>query len=709
MRTAIEALESRIAPATIFFDPTKGTFTDEKSKPIKSNAAAAGAADADFALLLKRGDKLVMDSTPTFEKTKAKGKAKPKLGNQVQDANSVALATVTAGSGILFFNDLDGKKISEGELTGIAVSEGFKGSVTGDVNGSIASLLSAGKKGKPPVFKTSVLTDFIGNKKNVVALQDDSISELKVTGRVTGHLLAGGSISNVNIGGAGDGLSVQSIATGAAANLTTISFNGGGKSFEVTAPRFTGDGGSIQNVVLGKGADLIRTSSGEGSAAGGSISGITIGSQAGDLIILAGDGAAPDAGNGGAGGSVSNIKVSGLEGDLAIQAGAGGDGGENKKGGNNAGNGGSVTAVEIASLASGSITITAGSGGYGGYSYGKNYTYFGGAGGQGGAVSQVTMTMATDLEVFIVAAGGGGDAQVDKDGGNGGSVTGLNVSGAGVIGDANIRAGDGGSAGDTGRAGNGGGVSNVRLPAEISTIVGGEGGDSGGAFQGGNGGSITDLVLSRVSGSVDNIAGDIRAGAGGDAGYSYDERTEVTSGAAGGSGGSIRNVTITGSDAESDTSLSFNAGAGGAGTINMNGGSGGRIDQVSINLAGVLSGMAAYAGAGGRAEGLGTGGIGGAVANFTVRAGAIGFAEVVAGNGGDGTAIGGAGGSLSSINLDADMARWGSAPTFVLGAGGAAQRVGAEGQVIGALEAVRSNYVAPLEEEVDDDRTVNNP
>jgi hypothetical protein len=355
MKSIIESLESRIAPATIFFDPSQGSFKDLNTKVVKSDSSAISTGTS-FALLLKSGDSLIMDETPTTTKAKGKnGKTK-----QIIDADHVKLATVTSGSALVFFTDLNGdSKVGKGELTGLAVTDGFKGSVGADVNGSILSALGSAKKGKV-VFQG-------GN------LSDDSIDELKVTGRVTGHILAGGSVSNVTVGGEGAGFSAQSIATGDAAAGITVSFNGGGKTFNTSAAA-KGAGGSIQSITLAKGTGSIQAGSGNEDATGGSISSITIGSQVGDLKIAAGDGASNEVGRGGKGGSIGTVTISGLVGDLEVKAGIGGDGGENKVGGNDAGAGGSVTNVQVASLASGAISITGGDGGYGGYSYGRNYT-----------------------------------------------------------------------------------------------------------------------------------------------------------------------------------------------------------------------------------------------------------------------------------------------------------------------------------------------
>jgi hypothetical protein len=678
MKTAIETLESRIAPANIFFNPSSGTFTDEKGKAEKSDLAASASTGATFALLLQKGDSLIMDSTVT--KT-----GKGKKEQQVVDANSVQLASVSNGSSLLFFTDLNSDgHVGEGEITGLAASDKLKGEVKADIKGSVATALLI--KGKKATFQG-------GN------LLDASIDELKVTGKVTGHLLAGGSITGANIGGTAGDLSVQSIATGDAAAGITISFNGGAKSFSTTAPAVkSGSGGSIQTVTLAHGTQSIEAGAGVAGGSGGSVTGITIGAQSGDLAISAGAGSSQVKGSGGAGGAVSAVEIGGLIGDLDIAAGDGGDGGEMIRGGNNAGAGGAVTNIVVTSVITGAISITGGVGGYGGYSY-RGDNYFGGAGGNGGKVDTVTISIADDIDTLEIAGGIGGDAQVDKNGGSGGSVSTVKVTGLGTIGVATITGGDAGVAGDSGGAGgNGGDVATVELPALEASIIAGEASSSGGAFAGGKGGSVTGLTLSRVSGSVE-----VAAGSAGDAGYSYNEKTEIYTGAVGGAGGSIQNVTITGTDSgESEDGFVFAAGAGGEGTVDKNGGAAGEVSNVSINLQGFLAALSINTGDGGAAtDDLGSGGTagaGGSIKTISVAADAIlGLAEVIAGAGGSGAVADGAGGSLFKIDIDAGDGGWGILePVFIAGLGGTGSSLGADGTINGN---VRTNYAAPLVED----------
>jgi hypothetical protein len=315
----------------------------------------------------------------------------------------------------------------------------------------------------------------------------------------------------------------------------------------------------------------------------------------------------------------------------------------------------------------------------------------------------VTISIAQDVEALTVAAGAGGNAQVDKSGGVGGAVSVLKVTGLGTIGAAVVTAGDGGNSGDSGGAGgHGGAVTQVELPAQEVTILAGHAGNSAGPFVGGNGGVVEGIAVTRVSGTVEIVAGDA-----GYAGYSENERTGKYTGAIGGTGGSVRNVTITGTDSgDSEDGFIVTAGSGGDGSVDQTGGIGGEVSNLRINLSGILDALSVTAGAGGRApSGQGAGAVGaagGSVTGLVVNAGSIlGLAEIIAGAGGAGALGGGAGGSLSQIDLQAGLGGWGDlAPEFVAGIGGQATPAGANGTV---ADNVLSNYVAPVEEIEEDE------
>src|SRR3954471_23231412 len=114
----IEPLESRIAPAVFFLSGTANTVSNSAGTDVNV-AADAAAYGAGVAVKLMSGDSLVLDAN----------------GNHVLDAGEITYAKVTGGQATLFATELNSNAgFSADEITGLAVSNGFKAMITGDVN-----------------------------------------------------------------------------------------------------------------------------------------------------------------------------------------------------------------------------------------------------------------------------------------------------------------------------------------------------------------------------------------------------------------------------------------------------------------------------------------------------------------------------------------------------------------------------------------------
>ena len=125
----LEALEPRIAPATLFMNAAAGSvgssIVDSAGNAANDSAAEQSAqtkTSADFAVLLNAGDRLVFDADDNHSFAVAKG-----------DFN---LVQVTAGQAMVFFKDLDSNsRLDPWEVTGLAVSDKFNGTVDTDIHG----------------------------------------------------------------------------------------------------------------------------------------------------------------------------------------------------------------------------------------------------------------------------------------------------------------------------------------------------------------------------------------------------------------------------------------------------------------------------------------------------------------------------------------------------------------------------------------------
>lgn len=688
-----ELLEGRIAPAVFLLSGTALTLHGAGGADA-NNTALAAAGSADLAVILQSGDSLVLDAN----------------GNDIADAGETVLAKVTGGAGAFFITDLDANsKVSADELTGIATRGAFKAVITGDVNGDVATLLDdAGMLSAGP-------------------LNPGTMAGLTVTGKIAGKLLAGGSISNVFIGGTTASLqtSVAEIAVGTAADGKMVSFDHGGAQIAVSAtPGTTGvAGGSIANVVLAGGATYLGAGDGGSNAlgkagSGGSVTKVQFLAAPAGVSIEAGDGGAStlSVGAGGRGGSLGTIKIASAAatGNLLLKAGNGGAG---FTGG--AGGGIAASSLTLAASTTGLIQVQAGDGGLGGAGPVK------GAGGAGGAVSAFALSAAGDIGGISVTGGKGGNATSLALGkaGAGGGLSGLTIQAGNVAAGIDLHSGAGGNALSLGTSAPGGAVAKLVLTTGTVggavDILAGNGGLSG-TGSGGVGGvvSVAALDLGDVAGFIHVRAGQGggsgtgKSGAGGSAtgvtarlhGYGGDGvqiggSSGGAGGLAGGNGGSTVNTTLflDGSPATAASVVGIYAGAGGDSTFgNARGGSAGAIKGTKITKeAGAAESISVTTFGGGQGVGTGAGGNGGAISGVTFKA-LVSSAELAIGNfigGGVATgdaARGGNGGAVSKVDISAPAtAAFTKGISIYGGSGGDASTDTGRGGSGGSVSAVR--------------------
>ena len=154
--SAARPTRSRMPPAT-------------DAQNIASEIAAQTTTGATKAVLLNAGDALVFDQND----------------NHIRDAQERVLVSATAGKAIVFLSDGFGPTagaFDQNEVSGLSVSNSFRGVVHTDVNGSITTTIDSAGQFTP------------------TTLQNASIAGLTVDGRVFGDLIAGKNISNVRIG-----------------------------------------------------------------------------------------------------------------------------------------------------------------------------------------------------------------------------------------------------------------------------------------------------------------------------------------------------------------------------------------------------------------------------------------------------------------------------------------------------------------------------
>lgn len=477
---------------------------------------------------------------------------------------------------------------------------------------------------------------------------------------------AGGSLSKIYVAGANDdslnsSVLIKSGAGGSVEPGVLTGKGGSGGAINDVRVGFEVSGGKVQqstNVL----SDNIRVESGVGGAgfiggAGGKISSLNIrvntpdGVVPGDEIaVVSGTGGAAVAllgGRAGAGGSMNNLEIRNQEeftptfsGDLLVLAGSGG----------------TVLQAAVAGNAA--------------------------AGAAGGSVSTVKL-LGADLRLFA------GNGSSGKTGGNGGAVSSLTVVDEILARTVEVRTGFGGD-GSAGNGGSGGDLSKLTalttdlFSFAVNTNNGGNGGNSVGG-KGGKGGSMTSVVVSDIDSGF-NIAGtfSLRAGNGGNG-----ER-------GGGAGGSITTAEL---NAE-NLNATATAGAGGdtTATGTGRGGLGGGLTNVQLVTSGSVSGVnvTGVLAAGGGGDGMGAnqaGGKGGDVRKSQLRLNADtlpalpGDGMVLAGNGGNGAADTGAAGAGGSLFSALVFAEDGSVTMTAGNAGLVGGKAGAGGNITGTTAA----------------------
>lgn len=634
----IEILEARIAPATFLVSGAdKTVFKLGTGDVTADNATARTDSGADIAVLLSAGDSLVYDLN----------------GDQLVSAGEPTLVKVAGGQAMAFFEDVNASnRFDLTEFTGLALSDGAKVTVIGNVQGPVVTALDANG--------AFVKTGTIG-----------SITGSKITGTVFGNIFAGGSINGLTIKSAKDAAPNQpnvlgQVATGTAAEQF-VSFDGGPTQnlLAFNAPAGS-NGGDIVKLTLDRGAFAILAGdgiAGTTGGSGGSITDLKITNAVVTSQLSAGEGGAGTAGAGGKGGSVSGAKIT-LNVDIpstaGILAGSGGFGTGGK-----GGDGGDVTKSSITSLLSlNDMLIESGAGG----------GSVANDGGNGGQVTDVKLSIfGGNFGGGVSVAGGeGGNVTTTGNGGAGGSVSGLVAK---VIGDLNIGGGVGGSGGATsGKGGDGGSVIKSKINSDFAantTIIGGEGGDGNGA-NAGAGGSLSGLSFSGtpfLQLGIQVFAG----GAGGDV---------LTGNGTGGSGGSLSDLKLTNLNA---LDIQIAGGKGGDGFGSGAGGGGGTITGLSASSA-AGGAWTVQSGNGGAGGATGNGGAGGSLVkanivgtNATIAA----AADIFSGNGGEGGSTSGAGGAGGKI--DQLKTRFNLLQDFSAEAGDGGVGRGAAGGVGGSL------------------------
>lgn len=710
----LESLEPRIAPAVVInagpanqggIGYTDSPFVDTDASADPGVVALFNQPGSDhnyYYLTLKSGDTL-------------------NLFNSTPGAGYDQFVKVTGGEVLVFFHDINNDGlVGADELTGLSLGAKAKVQVNGSVDGDIVANYDAASK---TINTTSLISE------------TQTIAGLSVSGSVNGRVIAGGSITGINIAG-----NVEQIATGTAAVISSsnpavfYTYDFGGSTPDVapgvgeaTLTAFTPGakkaGGSISNVSVGtlndtaapSGYGSIVASDGGAGGVGGSISNVNVVADTTGFNILAGSGG--DAGSGatagGAGGKITNVRVFGVVDStindlVSILGGDGGAGTGTGKGGA----GGTVSSVYFgydqavgktapisANLLQDNVLIAGGNGGTGK------------AAGSGGSITNVFVATSTPDGAGheLTVAGGDGGSDLDAAGGKGGvggSLTNVeirNFNDLALAATISATAGDGGNGGTQGTGGIGGSVKTVTFLGFGIEVQGGNGAD--GAVKGGNGGALTDIALEHVgdvipqqllavSGNGGN-AGKGLGGVGGNIVSLEAGRMDVSSGnlvvtagnggnstsSTGGKGGLIQTLNVV-----DNNSLLGNAGS--ATITSGNGGSGGKKggiggDILSVAITGDGFGASLTAGSGGNATTLGAGGNGGSVKNsgVAVTDAAVDYdAQIVAGAGGSAAGKGkaGNGGSILASNLNAD----GSVTlTAGLGGAGASGTAGAGGSI----------------------------
>ena len=453
-------------------------------------------------------------------------------------------------------------------------------------------------------------------------------------------------------GGAGGGSAFGAFTQGGAGGTSTTDSNGGnggdiaGKTISQSnavnislAGTDAGNGGSGG---ADNGGGLSGGGGGQGGAGGGSIFGGLSQGGAGGFSDDASNPSAVSLSAGGSGGAISDMTMT-LS-NITLNGALGGNGGS---GGNSDGASGS------GGVGGGSIFAGLSQGGAGGLSFSTTTALSSSAGGFGGAISGITMTL-SDITLNGARGGAGGNADYNfgasgNGGAGGGSIFGgLSQGGAGGFSDSNSNS-DSSSAG-----GSGGAISDITMTLSNVTLNGALGGNAGNSSGSASG------IGGAGGGSI--FGGLSQGGAGGST-YSFSNTSS-----AGGSGGAISDISMTLSNITLNGVLGGNGGVGGVGAGGSGGAGGGSI------FGGLSQGGAGgYSISSSNLNSSSAGGSGGAISDITMtlsnitlngaRGGNIGVGGIGAtGSGGSGggsifggLSQGGAGGySISSFDASAD-------------------------------------------------------
>ncbi len=551
---------------------------------------------------------------------------------------------LSAGDTLKVYNSTNGPEEYLTVKTGNVVAFFIDGNLNNEVDSGELVSLSLGKDAAFVLkngLSGSIVTNL--NEQGTRSLADDTIDlsslvsakqgirDASIGVGVQGKILAGGNIGKISINESVDSILAGSATDGATYDLFPGVAGGEGTISFTAAPRQIG--ASISNVV---------------------VSSLSAVDPAQKSRIEAGAGGA-----GAKGGSLTFIQVTGDFDGFSLLAGKGGDADATNRSG---GLGGSISRVYISGVADSSandlVEIHAGAGG----SFATA-----GSGGKGGSVTSVfvgsqligntvVQSKSPLADNISIEAGAGGSG---KFGGIGGSLSALDVlvvtPADGNAGGAEISliAGVGGDniVAAAGKTGAGGSITSAKIRNAVLTadatiaVQAGDGGLSAGAGTGAAGGSIKNLSVLGTDLSI--IAG------------------HGSSGKTGGAGGSLTAIVIEQAEGVVARNAIVSAGFGGDGQAG-NAGNGGnvtslRIDDGDFATLQINAGIAANGGAsvGGR------GGKGGTVSGADIIEGdtGIGLAGTFllrAGNGGDGSRGGGLGGSLlttnfTGLNMSADV------------------------------------------------------
>lgn len=682
----LEALEDRITPAS-FFVGADGGVLDPHGQAVEQYddndsadwSTALTKTGADSAFLFKKGDTLGFDSN----------------GNGKLDKGETVLLKLTGGAAVFFLSGT-GDALA---IKGVAASDKFGGTINGVVGEIVTNLVKQGS-GKTELYD---FTDTI---------QDADIRGLKINGYVQGEsgIVAGGSVSALNITGAAEATNVSAwrLAAGGSstnsAKIGELSFFGYSESPGQLGPSVSkvSSLGGIMTISAGSGGSALDQSKAP-AGKGGSVFDIKMGAGGTDFSIEAGNGGSGDLGKGGSGGDLKNIFISGLSGqNISMLAGTG------DMGTTEVGKGGSISGIKLTGDSAANIQIRSGNGegnihggatggsisnitsevthidrfeilaGHGGRGYlGESST--GGSGGAGGSIVDIllmtreeaqaeTYVSKYSIDILHIEAGAGGDGAGSGNGGQGGSIKEVYAPVTTALG---VLAGFGGSAEDHGdssrkfgKAGAGGDIVHVLSFAQ----AGGENapdfvlsaGDSGAGAKTPGGDINGAIIASRTqgAGTIQIIAGNgsmalensaQAGGAGGNLNLAAIFLPKIeTAVLASGSGGN-------GQFAEFASSSIIPGGAGGAG---------GKVNAVYV-LSYDAGQVGIYGGYGGHGAGKGSGGNGGSVNDLILsgmvtdegpQPGVFSYVEIYAGNGGwanapqDMVVNGGNGGNLTNVS-----------------------------------------------------------